>query len=119
MLLRGGGKSEGSKVDLKGVTDKSVDSGILHGAALISFAEAVLERDDAALGSARDRVLQNLGPAGLSDTAAIVATFQQMVRIADGTGIPLDAPVADMTVDLRSEIGLNEFGSARNTLRGD
>jgi len=119
MLLRGGGKSEGSTVDLKGVTDKSIDSGILHGSALISFAEAVLGQDDAALVSARNCVLKNLGPAGLSDTAAIVATFQQMVRIADGAGIPLDGLVADMTVDIRSEIGLNEFGSARNTLQGD
>ena len=58
MLLRGGGESDGSTVDLKGVTDKSVDSGILHGSALISFAEAVLGQDDAALASARNCVLK-------------------------------------------------------------
>jgi len=38
-----------------------------------------------------------------------------MVRIADGTGIPLDDMVAAMTADLREELGLNEFASAHRT----
>jgi hypothetical protein len=38
-----------------------------------------------------------------------------MVRIADSTGIPLDAPVTAMTGDIRGELGLGRFGSSANT----
>jgi len=38
-----------------------------------------------------------------------------MVRIADATGIPLDAPLELLSQDLRDELGLERFGSARNT----
>ena len=48
------------------------------------------------------------------DAAGIIANFQRMVRIADGTGIPLDEPVAMMTQDLRSDLGINKYGSAGN-----
>jgi hypothetical protein len=38
-----------------------------------------------------------------------------MVRIADGTGIPLDAPLAMITADMQKEIGTDQFPSAVNT----
>jgi hypothetical protein len=40
----------------------------------------------------------------------------QMVRIADGAGVPLDEFVMEATNDFRGDLGLNAFGSARNTL---
>ncbi len=40
-----------------------------------------------------------------------------MVRIADATGTPLDAPVAMMATGLREELDLDRFGSASNTPR--
>ena len=43
------------------------------------------------------------------------ANFQRMVRIADGSGIPLDAPMAMITADIRDELGINEFSSANLT----
>ena len=48
----------------------------------------------------------------LVDAAAVIGNFQRMVRIADGTGIPLDKPVAMISADVRDELKLNEFGSA-------
>ena len=68
-----------------------------------------------ALGAARARLLGAVGPEGLVDAAAVVANFERMVRIADGTGIPLDAPVAAMSSDLRNQLDLSRFGSASNT----
>lgn len=49
------------------------------------------------------------------DAAGVIANFQRMVRIADGTGIPLDEPVAMLTTDIREELGLNHYGSADRT----
>ena len=116
MLLRGSGQTHGSAVNLSSVVDGQTESGVPHGAVLIAFSDAVLGNDEAALESARSHVLQDLGPQALIDAAAIVATFQQMDRIADGTGIPLDEFVVEPTQDLRAEIGLNDFSSARSTL---
>ena len=90
-------------------------SGVAHADALVAFTEAVLGEDDAELTRARGEALERIGPAGLVDAAAVVGNFQRMVRIADSTGIPLDAPLALATEDLRSELGLDRFGSAANT----
>jgi hypothetical protein len=88
---------------------------VAHAEALVGFAEALVARDDTALARARDEVLEKLGPGGLVDTAAVASNFQRMVRIADSTGIPLDAPVTAMTGDIRGELELDRFGSSVNT----
>ena len=86
-----------------------------HAEVLVGFAEALVRRDDAALAHARGEVLEKLGPGGLVDTAAVASNFQRMVRIADSTGIPLDAPVTAMTGDIRGDLELGRFGSSANT----
>ena len=104
-------------VDLQAIADgaAAAESGVAHAEALVGFAEALVRRDDAALARARDEVLEKLGPGGLVDTAAVASNFQRMVRIADATGIPLDAPVNAMTGDIRGELALGHFGSSANT----
>ena len=48
------------------------------------------------------------------DAAGVIANFQRMVRIADGTGIPLtDNRLVALTVDLRDELGINDYPTAR------
>ncbi len=100
------------------MTDRkaAATSGVAHPDALVAFTDAVLGEDDVELTRARAEVLERVGAAGLVDAAAVVGNFQRMVRIADSTGIPLDAPLALATEDLRSELGLERFGSAANTL---
>ena len=83
-----------------------------HGAALAAFAEALVLGDEAARASARSRLEAVIGPAGLVDAAAVASNFERMTRIADATGIPLDAPVAVLTADLRESLGLGRFASA-------
>ena len=82
---------------------------------LIAFADAVLGHDTAAIASARSQLRQVCGIEGLVDAAAVVANFQRMVIIADGTGIALDKPLAMVTAGLRDKLGINSFGSAANT----
>lgn len=90
-------------------------SGVAHAAELVAFAEAVVGEDDAALASARQRLLTAIGPAGLVDAAAVAGNFERMVRIADATGIPLDAPVVALSLGIQDELALRAFGSAANT----
>ena len=66
------------------------DGGVPHGALLIDFTEAVLTRDHPRLDTARQALLEAMGPEAVVDTACIVATFEGNDRIADATGIPLD-----------------------------
>ena len=79
------------------------------------FAEAIVEGRPAAIAAARERLQTALGPEAVVDAAAVAANFERMVRIADGTGIALDAPLAMLSVDLREELGLDAYGSAGET----
>jgi hypothetical protein len=106
----------GLALDLHAVTDGEVaGSGVPHAAALVAFAEAIVGDDDEALASARARLLDEAGPEALVDAAAVASNFMRMVRIADSTGISLDAPMALLSRDLRAELGIDRYGSAANT----
>ncbi len=117
MLLRASGEMTGSQVDVSAVVDASAaaESGIPAAQELVAFAEAVLGCDEAELQRARGVLLESVGSAGLVDAAGVVGNFQRMVRIADGTGIPLDPPVVALTGEIRQELGLDAYASARNT----
>jgi hypothetical protein len=82
------------------------------GPELTTFAEACVQADSAALATARDALRDAAGSAALVDTAGVVANFQRMVRIADGTGISLDAAVDMMSTDFREDLGLDQFETA-------
>ena len=117
MLLRASGKLAGEPVDLRVVTDAGAagESGVAEADALLAFSDALVAHDGDALPRARADLLERLGPEGLVDAAAVASNFERMDRIADATGIPLDAPLAMMTEDLRTELDLGRFASAANT----
>ena len=105
--------SPGSDVDLGAITrDASSEvAGVSRGAELIAYADAVVARSQD-VAATRKAVQESLGDAEVVDAAAVIANFQRMVRIADGTGIPIDAPLDVLSADLRHEIGINAFSSA-------
>jgi hypothetical protein len=107
----------GREVDVHAVTNDAAiaGSGVAHADTLLAFADAMVGGDDGALARVRDRVLDRLGPAELVDAAAVASNFERMVRIADATGIPLDAGLDLMSEDLRAELALGRYGAAANT----
>jgi hypothetical protein len=62
-------------------------------------------------------MVAEMGAEAFVDAAAVVANFERMVRIADATGTPLDAPVATLATGLREELDLDRFASSGNTPR--
>ena len=114
MLLRASSELEGGQADLHALTEGS-ESGVPDGDVLIAFAEAAVARDRDALRQARDRVAERMGRDCVVDAAGIIANFQRMVRIADGSGIPLDAPLSLISADLRDELGISDYASADAT----
>ena len=96
--------------------DEAATAGdVAHAKALMNFAEAFARRDESALLEARAQLLEEAGAAVLVDAAAVAANFQRMVRIADSTGIPLDARNVALSANIRKELDLQRFGSADNT----
>lgn len=113
MMLRGSIEQRSETVNLKTiVAGAEVDSGITGGAELVGLVEAAL-RNPASLPEARAALIATLGEPALVDAAGVIGNFQRMVRIADGTGIPVDARTASVTEDIRADLGLNAFASAR------
>ncbi len=101
----------GSEVDLSAVNDTSIDSGVVYGAELLAFTDAVMARDGEAVAKTRAELGAKLGPEGVVDTAAVITMFNVVDRIADATGIPIDD---GFTKDMRYAIG-NELGMSHLT----
>lgn len=85
-MLSVSGKEQGVAVDLP-----SLSVGIPHAGALVDFALAAVSpaRDIAALTVTRDRLVAEMGEAAMVDAAAVVANFEMMTRLAEGTGAVL------------------------------
>ena len=114
MMLRESIERDGAEADLRAITDDAAAAGsrIPGAEVLVAFANAAVGDDEGAIPEARDRVRDALGSAALVDAAGVIGNFERMVRIADGTGISIDAPIDVMSADLRHEIGINAFSSA-------
>jgi hypothetical protein len=112
-MLRASVESSGEDVELRGVTGEA-ESGVPHGRVLVRFAEQVVSDGDDR-DRARDELAEAMGAAALVDAAAVVGNFERMVRIADGTGIPLDTPVQALTGKLRADLGLDDYSTASNS----
>ncbi len=91
------------------------DGGVSHGALLSDFATAAVTGDEPALERTRQEIVDELGEEELVDAAALVAHYEKMDRIADATGLPLDAPMQILGGELRDSLGIGKFTSAQNT----
>lgn len=117
MMLRASVEADGSGADLRAVTGgvDASDGRVPDADVLVPFAEAVVGRHAEEIVRAREALLGRMGAEALVDAAGVVGNFERMVRIADATGIPLDSPVAAMTADIREQLGIDAYGTARNT----
>lgn len=116
MMLRVSTETKNQDVDLNAVMGRADgDVGVKGGAELTAFAEATVSGGNNAITAARQRLVDVLGAEATVDAAGVIGNFERMVRIADGTGIPLDTPVSLVSADMREEIGIDKFSTARNT----
>ena len=93
------------------MTDPEVaaGSGVEHGTLLLAFAEAMVGEDDEALTHVRHAVMEVMSPAAMVDAAGVASNFERMVRIADATGIPLDARMRALSQEVRDALQLERF----------
>ena len=109
-MLRASAKATNTEIDLKAVTSNDVgDSGVANGGLLADFTEAVLGNVETHIVVARRRLGDELGDGGLVDASAVVANYNALDRVANATGIPLEAAKEANTVELRAVLGINDF----------
>ena len=89
--------------------DGATDSGVPDGALLVEFTEAVLATDEAHLARVRERLRSTLGDEKFVDAAGAVASFNAVVKVADGTGLSVDEFRQESAGQLQAELGLG-FG---------
>ena len=116
-MLRVSAEQTETEYDLQGIDGDAgaAATGIPFGAELMTFADAVARRDEAALTAARDALHAVAGDAVLVDAAGVAGNFQRMVRIADSMGIPVDDMTNEMGQEIRAALNLDRFASARNS----
>jgi hypothetical protein len=100
---------KGETIDLHAVTESGRSSGVEHGDVLVAFAEAVVDGDAGAITLTRRRVIDAMGVEAMVDAAAVVSNFERMVRIADGTGIPLGDRLEAIGRPALDELGLDRL----------
>ena len=74
-----------------------------------------MANDSAAMSRQRAALRKRLSPEQFVDACAVIGAFNVVDRIADSTGIPLDAMMQAMSAGLPQELGLAQFNSAANT----
>jgi hypothetical protein len=114
MLLRESSQRAELDADVRIVRNAAddPDGGVPHGAALGRFAEALVTGSPE-LASARSALCRAVGPGRTAHAAGIVASFDGINRVADATGIRLDAASEARAGDLIETLELTELGRAR------
>ena len=106
MLLRGSGQHTGDEYSFTGIMDGESETGVPHGGLLGRFADAV---HAGSFLTEREEVRAALGEEALADAAGVIAIFSAVVKVADATGIPLEAFKAETSAGFREELGIGAF----------
>ena len=109
-------EANGLTVDLEGALDADHvgDVGIPAGTELLAFTNAV-ELGQGDIDETRRALAAVIGDEGAIEAAAIIAIFNGLVRVADGTGIQLDDGVFTASVIERESLDINRFAGAANS----
>jgi len=73
---------------------------------LLAFADAAIG-ENGRLAQARAALVAAVGEEAMADAAGVIAGFDAITRVADGSGIPLEPPKAEATADWRARLGID------------
>lgn len=115
-MLRASGLATDTEIDFSLIADGgdgTVDRGTVpHADLLTRFVEAAAGGSDQ-LPEVRRELVDATDEATMIDTAATVAAFEMMTRIADGTGTSHPNARLETLSAIREELDLDEYQSAR------
>ena len=96
-MLRGSLQYQDQELDLRSINDRSLSSGSIVADALLTFTDALIGRDAAALSAARTALEDCAGPTAVAPAAGAAGNFEMMNRILDATGVPVSRSMEDIT----------------------
>lgn len=108
MLLRRSGEISEESYNLSGVI-ADVDVGVEDEDLLVAIAEAVFAGDPLELAQIRAEALSRIGAEKLIDAIGIASGFNGITKVANATGIPLDARTEEVTGDMRQQTGIDDY----------
>ena len=111
-MLSWSSTKSGAPADIGAIADGQVDAGLPHGAELVAFTDAVAGVDEAALVAARAALVACAGEPFMIDAAAVVANFEMMTRVADGSGARFPEQGAEHRAAIADKLHINDFTSA-------
>ncbi len=109
-MLRVSVSQSSLQVDLSGLRTgdaKALDA-IPNARTLIRLADAFMDSEPDRLANIRDEAVSVIGELGVIETIGVAANFQRMVRIASGTGIPIDEPDSEFGTAVRAALNLSD-----------
>ena len=116
-MLSWSSNDAGLDVDLTAVAGSGTVSAdqvpLDHARALLVFATACAERDDAALANARQTLVDETDLGFMADAAGVAANFEMMTRLADGTGARMWADSIESSAATIGAMGVAELTSRR------
>ncbi len=107
-MLSWSSHQDGTPADIDALASGSGDAGLPHGAALMAFVDAAAGWDRDALAVAREQLVAAAGEAFMIDAAAVVANFEMMTRVADGTGAKHTPETVAARTELAVRLGMVE-----------
>ena len=112
-MLSWSSNESGEPADRSAVVHGDGDGGLPFGREIIDFVDAIGGHDEEQLAGARHRLVESAGEAFMIDTAAVVANFEMMTRVADGTGARFPLASAAQRERLDAQLDIGGFTSAR------
>ena len=104
LMLRASGP-----VNINAVVEQGIDSGIEHVKEALHLVDATIRGRWEELASLRKKYQDKMGAQNLVDALTVASSFNGITRIADASGIPVDPQPAESSIDLRSDLGIDQF----------
>jgi hypothetical protein len=113
MLLRRSGARTETSFNLGKLTDTSkLAIGITAESTLLALAEAVIAGSQSAIQITRKRAIDELGEKTTVEAIAVIAGFNGITKIANGTGLPLDPETHNSTEKMRAETAIDDYSES-------
>ena len=109
-MLRVSDSQSSLQVDLSGLRsgDSQALDAVPNARTLIRLADAFMDYDPERLTNIRNEAASIIVELGVIEAIGVAANFQRMVRIASGTGIPIDEPDPDFGTAVRAALNLSD-----------
>jgi len=112
-MLSWSGAEQGVEVNLDVMRDANTGVDVQFANELLEFATAATELDEKLLGQKREELIRVAGIAFTVDTAAVVANFEMMTRLADSSGASMPDELVAQRLSAAKAMGVDQVVSRR------